>query len=248
MTRNGVSRAPLLLGLALALAVLAVVKALNLAAFGAFSLGSVVVPAQAQDAPGRLRESKINPAPEQTDADSFQSGEPEEVVIDGSVAEGKQLNVDPNSQIISESERTVLESLRTRREELATLERELSLRENLIKAAEQRIDDKITELKTIESRIEQSFKKKEDEDDARLAGLVKIYEGMKPKAAAQIFDRLDIDVMIGVAKRMKPQAMGAVLARMDPAVAERLTIAMVAMEPRQPVEAPTPELEAVDPQ
>jgi flagellar motility protein MotE (MotC chaperone) len=51
-----------------------------------------------------------------------------------------------------------------------------------------------------------------------------MYETMKPKEAARIFERLDMGVLIDVAKRMQPRKMSAVLAVMDPVAAQELTV------------------------
>jgi flagellar motility protein MotE (MotC chaperone) len=51
-----------------------------------------------------------------------------------------------------------------------------------------------------------------------------MYETMKPKEAAKIFDRLDIKVLIDVASQIKPQVMAAILAQISPEAAERLTV------------------------
>ena len=65
---------------------------------------------------------------------------------------------------------------------------------------------------------------RDDGDAARLKALVTMYETMKPKDAAKIFDRLDIKVLIEVASQMRPQQMAAVLAQMNAEAAERLTV------------------------
>lgn len=133
---------------------------------------------------------------------------------------------------LSPSERAVLESLRQRREDLEEQERALMMRENLLRAAEQRIDDKLADLKAIEKRIQASISEKEDADDARFADLVSMYESMKAKAAAEIFNRLDVNVAVGVARRMNPEALADILARMDPAVAERVTVELAQISER----------------
>ncbi len=67
-------------------------------------------------------------------------------------------------------------------------------------------------------------KEKEEAENARFKGVVTMYETMKPKEAAKIFDRLDIRVLLDVASQIKPQIMAAILAQMSPEAAERLTI------------------------
>jgi flagellar motility protein MotE (MotC chaperone) len=128
------------------------------------------------------------------------------------------------SQGPSASERAVLERLQSRRQELDTRARELEIRESLLKAHEQRIEAKVDELKSTESRIEAATKLKDDADAARFKSIVTMYENMKPKDAAKIFDRMDMAVLIDVASRMKPQKMSDVLAQMLPDNAEKLTV------------------------
>ena len=54
--------------------------------------------------------------------------------------------------------------------------------------------------------------------------LVTMYETMKPKDAARIFDRLDLKILVEVSTQMNPRKMSEVLAQMTPEAAERLTV------------------------
>lgn len=60
-------------------------------------------------------------------------------------------------------------------------------------------------------------------EEAKLVSLVKIYETMKPKAAAEIFNRLEMPILISVVERMRESKSADVLARMDPAKARQVT-------------------------
>jgi len=124
----------------------------------------------------------------------------------------------------TESELAVLQSLSKRRIELERRQRELELRENLLKAAEKRVGSRIAELKSIEKRIEKELSKQDDERMAQYMRLVKMYAAMKPKRAAQIFNRLDLDILTAMVKRMRPQSMAKIMAAMDPSAARRLTM------------------------
>ena len=74
------------------------------------------------------------------------------------------------------------------------------MRENLLKAAQKRVEAKIAELKAIESRIEGELKKRDDGRKAEYQRLVQMYSNMKPKDAARIFDRLDMNVLTGLVR------------------------------------------------
>jgi flagellar motility protein MotE (MotC chaperone) len=98
------------------------------------------------------------------------------------------------------------------------------MRENLIKAAEKRLEAKVGELKDVESRIKVESNARDKAEQERLKGLVAMYENMKPKDAARIFDRLDLKILVDLSTAMKPVTMSAVLAQMTPEAAERLTV------------------------
>ncbi|MBC7103068.1 MAG: hypothetical protein H5U13_07580 [Parvibaculum sp.] len=153
-----------------------------------------------------------------------------EAAGDGDTAAGETAAATPPSQApaaepeISKSERTVLQSLASRRKELDTRAGELDTREQLLAAAERRVEERIAELKEIEARINERIGAEDEANEARIAGLVSMYETMKPKDAARIFERLDMGVLLDVVKRMQPRKMSAVLAAMDPVVAQDLTV------------------------
>jgi flagellar motility protein MotE (MotC chaperone) len=124
----------------------------------------------------------------------------------------------------SPAERAILERLGERRQELDQRARELEIRENMIKSAERQLDGKVNQLKGLEQQAGGAANKKEEEEAARLKGLVSMYENMKAKDAAKIFDRLEMPVLIAVVSKIKPRVMADIMAQMQPDVAERLTV------------------------
>ncbi len=124
----------------------------------------------------------------------------------------------------SKAELAILEGLGNRRKALDRRERKLGLRENLLKAADKRIEARINELKAIESRIEGVLKKRDDLRNAQFKRLVTMYSGMKPKDAARLFNRLELNVLVDLVSQMKPRVMSAILAAMSSSAAERLTL------------------------
>jgi flagellar motility protein MotE (MotC chaperone) len=129
-----------------------------------------------------------------------------------------------NERPQSPAERAILERLTERRQELDARARELEIRENLLKAAEKRMEAKLAELKELEGRVSSASKKKEEADAANIKSLVVMYENMKAKDAAKIFDGLDIRVLLDVVKEINPRRMSDILAQMSPQTAERLTV------------------------
>jgi flagellar motility protein MotE (MotC chaperone) len=127
-------------------------------------------------------------------------------------------------QPVSASERAILERLQSRRQELEARAREIDIRESLLKAAEKRIESRVEELKAVESRISTATEQKSAADAARFKGIITMYEGMKPKDAAKVFDRLEMSVLFEIASQVAPRKMSDILGLMSPEAAERLTV------------------------
>lgn len=129
------------------------------------------------------------------------------------------------------------EALNKRREAMDSRSADLDLRETMLKAAEQRLDERLAELKRLEAAIGDADRRRADEEAAKLKDLVILYEGMKPKEAARIFEKLDPQVLLDVAARMKPRTLSVVMGLMAPEAAQKLTVSLA----RREVSTPVPE-------
>ncbi|MGJ4904439.1 flagellar protein FlbB [Bradyrhizobium sp. HKCCYLRH2060] len=138
--------------------------------------------------------------------------------------EGVVIKPEENQQQVSPAEKAILERLQSRRQELDARAREIDIRESLLRAAEQRIQSKTEEMKAIEGRISGAQAAKTEADNARFKSIVTMYEGMKPKDAAKVFDRLEMSVLIEIASQIAPRKMSDILGLMTPEAAERLTV------------------------
>jgi flagellar motility protein MotE (MotC chaperone) len=128
----------------------------------------------------------------------------------------------------SPAELAVLERLAQRRSEIEARTKELEMRESLLKAAEKRLEGRVSELKDLETRISNSAQRREEGELARFKNVVTMYESMKPKEAAKIFDRLDLKILVEVAKEINPRRMSDILAQMTPDAAQQLTVELAA--------------------
>ncbi len=109
----------------------------------------------------------------------------------------------------------LLESLAARREELEARARELDMREKVLSATEQRVDENIAELKRLQASVEKLIGQFDEREEARIKSLVTIYEKMRPKDAARIFNELDMTTSLAVLKRMREGKAAAIIARMS---------------------------------
>ena len=133
------------------------------------------------------------------------------------------VNATPNPPP-SAAERAILERLQERRQELEKRARELDIREGLIADAEKRVESKLMQIKEGQQQLATAAQQKEESEAARFKSLVTMYESMKPRDAAKIFDRLDVNVLLQVASMMNPRAMSEILALMTPDRAQQLTV------------------------
>lgn len=140
--------------------------------------------------------------------------------------EGTPVNMDEAQPQVSASERAILERLQARRQEIEARQREIDIRESLLKSAEKRIENKVEEMKAVESRISTTQAEQKAAEAQRLKGLVTMYEGMKPKDAARVFDRLEMGVLIEIASAIAPRKMSDIMGLMSSEAAERLTVEM----------------------
>jgi flagellar motility protein MotE (MotC chaperone) len=118
----------------------------------------------------------------------------------------------------------LFEDLSKRRKDLEAREKELAMREALLKAAQTELEQKYKELTSIKTDIESLLKQQTAEENKRITSLVKIYEGMKAKDAARIFDSLDMDVLIQVLSTMSERKSAPIIAAMSPEKARNVTI------------------------
>ena len=120
----------------------------------------------------------------------------------------------------------LFEDLGKRRSELEARDRELARREALLEAAQQEIDAKYAELSNLKKEIEALLVQQDEQEKERIQSLVRIYETMKPKDAARIFDTLETDVLLQVMTSMAERRTAPILAAMSADRARAVTILM----------------------
>ncbi len=147
---------------------------------------------------------------------------------DKSSTKGKKAKASTKEQpldpvLFTRSEIELLQELSRRRKELDAREQTIVQREGLLMAAENRLEARINELETVKSDIETLITKYDAQEEEKFGGLVAIYEKMKPKESARIFDELDIDILLEVFERMKASKSASILAKMRPERAKEIT-------------------------
>ena len=160
--------------------------------------------------------------PEQN-GQTLSAGGPDEVELASLEPESEESQPQVKREF-TQIELDILQSLAERRKELEERKREVDLKEKLLEATELRVNDKLSEMKGLKKQVDALLKEHKQLEDKKVDGLVKIYETMKPKDAAKIFNELDMPIMLLVVDRMSSRRVAPILAEMAPARARELTI------------------------
>ena len=70
-------------------------------------------------------------------------------------------------------------------------------------------------MKAVELRISAATEQKAEADAAHFKGIITMYESMKPKDAAKVFDRLEMPVLYEIASQIAPRKMSDILGLMS---------------------------------
>lgn len=132
----------------------------------------------------------------------------------------------PPPEAMPASERALLERLAARRDSLKQRGEALDLREQLLGTAERKLEAGVETLKQGEEKSEGGANPRAEAEKAALKNIVTMYETMKPKDAARVFDRLTLEVLVPIVLAMNPRKMAEVLALMQSEPAEKLTVAL----------------------
>jgi len=124
---------------------------------------------------------------------------------------------------ISPGEYKTLQDLGTRRQQLDAWQAQLNSQSQLVQAADGKLDSRIQQLTALKAQIQaliDQASKTQSDDTNRM---IKVYEAMKPQAAAQVLTTMADDVRLPIAAGMKDRALAAILAVMQPDAARELT-------------------------
>lgn len=121
------------------------------------------------------------------------------------------------------SEKQLLQQLRKRRKQIESDKDELPAEKMALESIKQHIDNRLDVLENLQSKLKPQFNNNNQNDGKKILKLVKVYESMKPKEAAKIFNDLQIGVLVEMTLSMKESRLAAILAEMKPEKARELT-------------------------
>jgi flagellar motility protein MotE (MotC chaperone) len=187
-------------------------------------------PAYAQEA-----EPEETEAADKEEAKAEESKEEEKAEEQVPVGENKNVSLKPPEKTVdiekrfNQVELDLLQSLSQRREEIDAFENELLIREKMLEATEMRINEKIQKMDRMQVDLKELLERNKKQEDTEMKSLVKIYESMKPKEAARIFNELNMTIMLEVIDRMSERKAAPILANMEPKRAQEVTVKLAEM-------------------
>lgn len=180
-------------------------------------------PEQPQAAPAPAQETAAVPE------GAAPAGAPAAESTGATVQEDPTRLISDDPTLLTPAEIEILMRLAERRDLLEKREREIDARQGLLRAAEIRIERRVAELEDLRRVIEDRIKVFDVQQEGKLGSLVKIYENMKPKDAARIFEELEMTTLLEVAERMKERKLAPVMAQMGPERAREVTVELRAL-------------------
>jgi flagellar motility protein MotE (MotC chaperone) len=124
---------------------------------------------------------------------------------------------------LSQSEVDVLQALGARRQALDQRATQIETQDDVMAAAQRRLDQRLAELHQLETTVNGLLGQLDQAQQQRLANLVDVYQRMRAKDAANVFNQLDDTVLVQVAGRMRQENLAEVMGRMQPDRARHLT-------------------------
>lgn len=137
---------------------------------------------------------------------------------------------------------SIEQDLAQRDAEAARRKRGLDLREQATRAAQARLQaDLEARQKETEVAAAPGASGPAEPPEAQFDELARIYQAMKPKAAAMVFEQLDMEVQMKVAQRMRERSTAMIMAAMTPKGAAALSMALARKSARMAAVAPPPQ-------
>ena len=157
-----------------------------------------------------------------------QAAAPKDKAPDGKAADqGKgaagDLNKPMSQAKMSKIQTEIIRQLKDREAQLNAREEELNRRAGELSSLQKKLDQKLAALEKLQQNIEAQRKKEDQEKAAQLLKLVKVYQNMKPAAAAAVMEKLDLKTTVEILRNMRGREAGKIMAKINPEQASKIT-------------------------
>ncbi len=128
----------------------------------------------------------------------------------------------------------VIEEFKKRREEFEVRAKELAAREAELKSRERALETEVKKLELVRDDIDRARAAFKKENEEKVSKLVETFQGMSPKAVAQMLTNLDDGLAIAAMTRMDTPKLSKVMNVMDPGRSSRLSEMMAGVVRARP--------------
>ncbi|MEM7546939.1 MAG: hypothetical protein AAF367_15530 [Pseudomonadota bacterium] len=130
----------------------------------------------------------------------------------------------------------LLKTIRQREAQLNERDAKVAEKENLMRAAEQKLRDQLARLEEAESRLGSLLRLADQAADKDVDKLVTTFQSMDDKKAGPIFENMDVPFAAGLISRMDGVAAANILSVLTPAKAYAITVHIAGQNAQVPRE------------
>lgn len=128
---------------------------------------------------------------------------------------------------LNEEEFQVLMNLNKERDKLNKEQQSFKEKELLLKALQEKIKKNAVENQKKNKEDKKNQARSHEDQEKMVVTLVKAYEGMKPRIAAQLLQEMDTTMVMMIVPKLKPAKLTPIMMAMDPEAARQLTRKLV---------------------
>ncbi len=144
--------------------------------------------------------------------------------------------LDPQSCSTPEEITAILAALSLREDQLVAREDELLALERSLSLAEQKVRENLVALVAAEEELAATIAKSEVASESDLARLTSVYENMKAKDAAVLFEEMNPQFAAGFIGRMRPDAAAAIMTGLTAPTAYSISVILAGRNANAPTE------------
>ena len=139
--------------------------------------------------------------------------------VDGSEQpEEERFSVALDDTVARSEIQALLDAIRDREAAVDKRQEELQEREEKLAQLEKDLSAKLEELVAAEDKLRDTLALAQSASENDIGNLVSVYENMKPKQAAALFQVMDPEFAAGFVGRMNPQQAAAIMANLTPEI------------------------------
>lgn len=130
----------------------------------------------------------------------------------------------------------LLTAIQDREHQLDAFEQRLLNREQVLRVSRIKIEEQLAALEEAEKKLAETIALADAAAENDINRLTSVYENMKPKAAATIFETMDVNFAAGFLIRMRPDAAAEILANLSSEAAYSVSVIMAGRNAGVPTE------------